>query len=188
MCEKRKTNARFICLPFVPQGAVPLQQRQALPVRLAVLRQSLLAEHGAQSLAKEEPEQAIDHWNNAVVNCGKRMNRAAVRSSLEGLRLQVRRFVHVHVTEGAGGGGRGSEGGKDRLQNAIAITISWCWPLATCPWGCVQNQWKTVVMTGRIWLIIWSRNFRCWETEEGRLGGTGEQVCFIAGEAFTSER
>lgn len=53
---------------------------------LNVLQQRLLATRGKHCLAADHPERAIEHWTNAVICCGDRMDIGAVRSSLTGLR------------------------------------------------------------------------------------------------------
>lgn len=57
-----------------------------LPPPLAALRQQLLAARGTHCVALAKPAAAVEHWTDAVIACGDRMDVGAVRTSLEGLR------------------------------------------------------------------------------------------------------
>lgn len=80
-----------------------------LPVRLAVLRQRVLAERGAQKERAGETLEAIHYWNDAVVDCGSRMHRMAVRASLEGLQRQASVLLTSNATRAAEAGDCGTE-------------------------------------------------------------------------------
>lgn len=70
--------------------AVPPPEGVKLPPPLAVLRQQLLAARGTHCVAVGDPTAAVEHWTDAVIACGDRMDVGAVRSSLEGLREQAK--------------------------------------------------------------------------------------------------
>eukprot|EP00752_Nemacystus_decipiens_P005758 g5207.t1 len=69
---------------------VPPPEGVKLPPPLAALRQQLLAARGAHCVASGNPAAAVEHWADAVIACGDRMDVGAVRSSLEGLRELAR--------------------------------------------------------------------------------------------------
>lgn len=70
--------------------AVPPPEGVKVPPPLAALRQQLLAARGAHCVAVGNPAAAVEHWTDAVIACGDRMDVRAVRSSLEGLRIQAK--------------------------------------------------------------------------------------------------
>lgn len=69
--------------------AVPPPEGAKLPPPLAALRQQLLSARGTHCVASGNPTAAVEHWTDAVIACGDRMDVGAVRSSLEGLRKQA---------------------------------------------------------------------------------------------------
>lgn len=65
---------------------------------LTVLRQRLLAARGENSLAAGQPEVAVEYWTEAIIGCGDLMDTGVVRSSLIGLRAQVK-YLDGHRTD-----------------------------------------------------------------------------------------
>ncbi len=61
------------------------------PPPLAALRQQVLSARGTHCVAGGNPAEAVEHWTDAVIGCGDRMDVRAVRSSLEGLRGEAER-------------------------------------------------------------------------------------------------
>lgn len=66
-------------------SAAPALADAALPPPLAVLRQQLLAARGIHCATFGDKQAAIEHWTDAILGCGDRMNLKAIRSSLDGL-------------------------------------------------------------------------------------------------------
>lgn len=69
--------------------AVPPPGGLALAAPLAALRQQLLAVRGEHCVANGDPVAAVEHWTDALIGCGDRMDVGAVRASLRGLREQA---------------------------------------------------------------------------------------------------
>lgn len=68
---------------------VPPPQGVSLPPPLAALRQQVLVARGEHCVATGKPNEAIEHWTDAVIGCGDRMDVGAVRGSLMSLRKQA---------------------------------------------------------------------------------------------------
>ncbi|CAM9867934.1 unnamed protein product [Ectocarpus sp. 4 AP-2014] len=69
--------------------AVPPPEGVSLSPPLAALRQQVLVARGEHCVASGKPNEAIEHWTDAVVGCGDRMDVVAVRGALMGLRKQA---------------------------------------------------------------------------------------------------
>ncbi|CAM9102277.1 unnamed protein product [Ectocarpus fasciculatus] len=69
--------------------AVPPPEGVSLPPPRAALRQQVLVARGEHCVACDKPNEAIEHWTDAVIGCGDKMDVRAVRGSLMGLRKQA---------------------------------------------------------------------------------------------------
>ncbi|CAN0020957.1 unnamed protein product [Scytosiphon promiscuus] len=111
--------------------AVPPPPREgpAVPPPLAALRQQLLAARGTHCVAGGDFAAGVEHWTDAVIGCGDRMDVAAVRISLKGLREQAQNgtplphklleAVGVRDPQGGIGTSRGHAKGKAGVVKAI---------------------------------------------------------------------
>lgn len=69
---------------------VPPPEGLAPPPPLGALRQQVLAARGEHCVAYGDPKRAVEHWADALIGCGDRMDVGAVRASLTGLRQQAK--------------------------------------------------------------------------------------------------